>query len=180
MKKYLTILIVALVLLLSLLIGVTLPAQAAAKPGKCTSLHYVRTGDTLRYLSTIYKMDAWFIVQANNNQAQKPNYPIYLGSRLCIPNDPEGKPKKLAGYILDQVPADFYPRLLGRTITITAYGFGRSSTWIVKVDDKKYKPLFKPRVKGRYEQKYQVPVTSKLVCLKNITTDFQVCRKVIK
>ena len=166
-----------LVLLVVMAILIPFIVVQAAKPG-CESSHVVRASDTLRSLSTLYNIDAWWLVKANNKQAERPNYPIYLGSSLCIPESVSGTPKKLPAYVLDQPPADFYPRLSGKQITISAYNFGRGSIWLVKVDGKKARGTFKIASKALAVKSFTA--SGKLVCLKNIRTDFVLCRKTIQ
>ncbi len=165
--------------ILIIVIALLLPTfNVVAAKQSCKVLYRVGARDTLRSIAALYKMDPWWIIKANPAQAEPPNRPIYLGSSLCIPEDISGKPKKLAAYILDQSPADFFPRLVGKDIVIKAYNFGRGSIWLVKVDGTKVKGTFKATSKSVTTKAYRSP-SGKQVCLKNIRTDFLLCRKLI-
>lgn len=167
--------ITAIVLLLSVLAAlfITMSVGAAAD---CQSRYVVKPYDTLRTVSNRFDLVPWQVIKANRNQTERPNYPIYLGSSLCIPY-PTDENKKIADTILDQPPAYMYITQKGKELTIRAYGFAKDSNWHIKNGGEKIGKM-KMFKKGVTAKTIRTDKGLLNICLKNMTTDFVYCGKV--
>lgn len=153
------------------------PRSVMAAQPVCRNYHRVMPKDTLRTISLAWGVAAWDIVTANRAQMTKPNYPVFLGTRLCIPAA-SGTTKTLPAWVLDQPPAQLIARASGKTLTIDAYNFPLGSNWWVKVDGQK---LGKVKIlkKAHVAATFRLPAGARQVCLKNMTTDLSYCAAVI-
>lgn len=161
----------------SLILLAPLPAPALAAQPVCQHYHLVRPGETLRVISQAWKVAAWDIVAANRAMMTRPNYPVFLGSRLCIPAA-TGTTRVLPAWVLDQPPAQFFARASGKTMTIDAYNFPLGSNWWVKVDGEKLGKI-KILKKAHAAATFRLPSGASRVCLKNQLTDFNYCTSVV-
>jgi hypothetical protein len=164
---------ILIVLLLALVFAV--PAYAAKPP--CVSYYLVHKTDTLRNISVAVKVSPWDIFRANNDMMARPNYPIFYGMKLCIPA-PETD-KTFPAWVLDQPAARLYPRIVGKSLVLTAYNFPLNSNWYVKVNGQKIGKI-KVQKKAAWTTTYKLPPGASMVCLKNQMTDFAYCQKVIR
>lgn len=172
----------AKVLLVCMLAALTallapLPAPTLAAQPACLHRHTVKPGETLRFISQSWKVAAWDIVAANRAQMTKPNYPVFLGTRLCIPAA-SGTAKTLPAWVLDQPPAQLIIRAQGKNMAVDAYNFPLGSNWWVKVDGNKLGKI-KIFKKAHAAATYKLPAGARQVCLKNQMTDFNYCAAVI-
>lgn len=168
MKK----LLIAVLLVMFVFTGVVYAA-----PSPCAGHYVVVPGDTLRRVSTRLQVSPWDLFRANPFMMAKPNYPIFLGVRMCVPNPTSDK--TFPAWVLDQPAATLYPRAVGKNLVITANNFPRNSNWYVKVDGEKIGKI-KILNKGSFTKTFKLPAEAKMVCLKNQMTDFSYCQKVIK
>jgi hypothetical protein len=167
--------ITIIVLILSVLAAL-LVSSAVSAATDCKAHYVVKPYDTLRTVATRYKLDPWQVIKANRNQTEKPNYPIYLWSSLCIPY-PTYETKKIADTILDQPPAQMLITQKGKELTIRAYGFANGSNWFIREGgDKLGKMKIIKKVLTTRTLKTDAGLLT--VCLKNQMTDFLYCGKV--
>jgi hypothetical protein len=164
---------ILIVLLLALLF--TVPAYAAKPP--CVSYYLVYKADTLRKISAAVGVSPWDIFRANNDMMARPNYPIFYGMKLCIPA--KETDKTFPAWVLDQPAASLYPRIVGKSLVLTAYNFPLNSNWYVKVNGQKIGKI-KVQKKAAWTVSYKLPPNTSTVCLKNQMTDFAYCQKVIR
>jgi hypothetical protein len=175
-RKFFVLALLAL-LAASLILLAPLPAPALAAQPACQHYHLVKPGDTLRSISQAWKVAAWDLVAANRAQMTKPNYPVFLGTRLCIP-EASGTARVLPAWVLDQPPAQLIARAQGKSLAIDAYNFPLGSNWWVKVDGNKI-GKFKILKKAHAVASFKLPPKALRVCLKNQMTDFNYCSSVI-
>lgn len=167
--------IVIIVLILSSLAALLITSSADAA-ASCKARYVVKPYDTIRTIAARYKLDTWQVIKANRNQTERPNYPIYLGSSLCIPY-PTSETKKIADTILDQPPAFMVITQKGKVLTIQARGFANGSNWFVKNGGKKLGKL-KIVKKVLTTRTLKTDPGIQTICLKNQRTDFLYCGKV--
>jgi hypothetical protein len=165
----------AKILILVLLAMLTFTNTAYAEKPTCKSTYLVKAEDTLRKISVATGVSPYDIMRANKASMDKPNYPVFLGIKLCIPA-PETK-KTFPGYVLDQPAARLSAKQDGKSLIITTNSFPLGSNWVVKVDGKKTGKI-KIENKGAWSKSFRVSGSS--VCLKNQMTDFNYCAKVAK
>ena len=161
----------------SVLLSESPPLPVSAAQPACQHYHRVMPKDTLRSISQAWKVAPWDIVTANRAQMTKPNYPVFLGTRLCIPAA-SGTTRTLPAWVLDQPPAQFIARASGKTLTIDAYNFPLGSNWWVKVDGAKLGKI-KILKKAHAAATFKLPAGARQVCLKNMMTDLNYCAAVV-
>lgn len=167
----------AFVFLIIVLLVCDFPVVAAQLP--CEHRQTVYSTDTLRSISKAWNVPAWDIRQANQAMMQRPNYPVFLGARLCIPAS-TGTQKVLPAWVLDQPPARLFARASGKTLTLDAYNFPVGSNWSVKVDGNKIaRGKLKILKKSHAVATYRLPLNATRVCVKNQLTDFNYCTSVL-
>jgi hypothetical protein len=163
----------AKILILVLLVMFVFTNTAYAEQPACKSTYLVNADDTLRKISAATGVSPYDIMRANKASMAKPNYPVFLGIKLCIPA-PETS-KTFPAYVLDQPAARLSAKQDGKSLIIATNSFPLGSNWFVKVDGKK---IGKIRIekKGAWSKSFKLSGSS--VCLKNQMTDFNYCVKV--
>lgn len=152
-----------------------LPRATQAAQPQCKSYYTVYATDTLRKVSQKTGVSPYDIMRANKKMMLKPNYSIFLGTKLCIPNPTSDK--TFPAWVLDQPVATFYPRVEGKKVIVAAVNFPLGSNWTVRAGDKLGK--IKVLKKAAWSKTFPYSGQSQ-ICLKNHTTDFLYCRKAIK
>lgn len=161
----------------SVLLWETPPLPVSAAQPVCQHYHRVMPKDTLRTISRAWGVAAWDIVTANRAQMTKPNYPVFLGTRLCVPAN-SGTTRTLPAWVLDQPPAQLIARAQGKRLAIDAFNFPLGSNWWVKVNGAKLGKI-KILKKAHVAATFKLPAGARQVCLKNQMTDLNYCAAVV-
>lgn len=163
MKKFVPILI-----LIALLTS-AIPTSVAFASVSCKSRYVVQMDDTLRMISKKFNVHPWDIIHANNDYMQKPNYPFYVGERLCIP-DNSGTTRFVSNTVLDAPAAEYYAKYVNGQLKIFTVGFAVGSNWTVKTERGK---IGKIRIinKNWKEFSFRLSYKPTTVVLKNQLTD---------
>jgi len=173
-----------LILILSLL-AVSLPAGVSAADNKpsCSTRYTVKSGDSLGSIADKYNVKVVDIDKANNLHSP---YTIYVWQSLCIPanSKPESSHPDYAKYLA----ANFTANLTSEKVNIRTSNFPKGSTYYVKVAPvgtamSKYVKIGQLKTKsggvisaGFLLTKEMKKYNQLSVCLKNVTTDAQICR----
>lgn len=174
MNKTIKIAIAAVVF--ALILGAILLTISVSAATPCQARYVVKPRDTLRLISAKYKVDIWYIVKANRRQTERPNYPIYAWTTLCIPY-PEGAIKSVPAYVPDQPAGEFLFVQYGKKLTIYTNNFARNSNWWVK-DGRDKLGKIKVTKKGLWVKTINADPKLDRICLKNQRTDILLCGKV--
>lgn len=160
-----------------LFIMIVLVAVGSVDAAEACRTHYVvRPRDTLRIIADKYDTEPWYLVRANRVQAERPNYPIYAWSSLCIPYN-EGVAKVLPDRFLDQPAGEMLFTQRGQKLTVRTANFGLGSNWTIRAGNEKLGKL-KIVKKAMTEKTVNAPAKLQTACLKNQRTDFVLCGKV--
>jgi len=104
---------------------------------------------------------------------------LYLTYDAVHPVPASETDKTFPTWVLDQPAATLYPRIVGKSLVLTAYNFPLNSNWYVKVNGQKIGKI-KVQKKAAWTTTYKLPPGASMVCLKNQMTDFAYCQKVIR
>lgn len=161
---------------------------AAARPGtralanECKSFYVVHAGDTLGAIAAKY--DASIDDLTKTNRLYGPYHTIYVNQKLCIP----ANAKPLAGIpkFANALAADYKARINGNSLAIQTSNFPKGSGYYVKVGPAGSAAgqkigMFNTASGGSLSFNYALPeklakAAQVTVCLKNNTTDANVCR----
>jgi LysM repeat protein len=174
----------AIIVLALLLGGAFSPAVAAPDVSGCRAVHKVVEGDTLNLITEKYDVSLDYLVKYNGIYKDAPNFnsrrPIYVDQKICIPTGAPIWNEKTPTWA--SWPASNYTaKLVGNTLTIRTTWFNYPTTFYVKIGSQKVYLL-----KVKYQAttiSFPIPknlTTAKQVCLKNVTSDANVCRPILK
>ena len=165
----------------------TLPtaAKTTSKQVKCRAFYTIRPGDSLNSIARTYNITVDKLIKAN--KLSQP-LTIYVFQVLCIPSksQPYSTPVPKNSY---RLAADFIVIRRDNVLLITTTNFPRYSMYAVKLSSSLQPGNFKKLgflKTGKYsDDTYKIIIPNKLrrtqnmqVCLKNFSTDANICRKV--
>lgn len=161
--------------LLVLLVCIAIPTgiSIAAPITNCVSKYTVLPTDTLRAIAKKTGVTPWDIVLANRAYLKKPNYPVPLGIRLCIPK--HTATKSLPDYALDQPVATGRAVWKSGYLTVTIYNFAPGTVFMVKADNKVKLQNLKVVKKVKAERTFKYKDAPTRVCIKDMITDGLLC-----
>jgi hypothetical protein len=177
-KKYKFLIVLVL---LSLLVTLVPAGLAGAASAKCDTYYSVRRGDTLTSIGEKYDYAANQVVDAS--KLVKP-YSIYVGQRLCIPDDENKDAPKIDSKYTNKAAAYFTAGRAGDNLAIHTFLYPKTKV-LVKAGAAastraKYLNLGTQTVQG--DQTFKVKLPSELknvknlqVCLKDRTTSYLQC-----
>jgi LysM repeat protein len=156
-----------------------LPAKSALAAATCQTYYTVKAGDTLAAISIKYNVLVDDMVKAN--KLFDPYMTIYVRQSLCIPVKP--RPFTSATSTANRVAADYTTKLKGGLIYLYLRNFPNYSSFNVKVGPPPGEKLsqLNTRNNTNINVSYKLPdkllkAKQVIVCLKNMMTDFNICR----
>jgi spore germination protein YaaH len=174
-----------LLILAALALGMALviASQPARAADSCKATYTVRSGDTPAAIADKY--DVAFEAFTKANRLYSPYYTIYVNQALCIPATSKvynGSPNSATAQA-----ADYTARLNGKNVEISTSNFPKKNSYYVKVGPAgstagtKVGQLNTGSSGGSLKGSYPLPknlqsATQTTVCMKNNTTDANVCR----
>ena len=170
-----------LLVLLSLLVALVPAGVAGAASTKCDVTYTVKRGDTLTSVANKYALDAKTIVKAS--KLAKP-YTIYLGQKLCIPDNKDKDAPKIDDKYTKVPAAYFTAGRSGDKVVIYTFTYPKT-TVLVRAGTSAsstagYTKLGVQSVVPNKSYKFELPDKLKntrnlRVCLKDRTTSYLQC-----
>ncbi len=167
--------------LLAVLLGAAWP-RIEAQASNCQASYMVHAGDTLGAIADKYNASIDDLTKANRLYA--PYYTIYVNQKLCIPSG--AKPLSNIPKFANALAADYTARINGKTLAIQTKNFPKGSGYYVKVGPAGSVPsqkigMFNTASGGSLSFNFALPeklskAAQVSVCLKNNSTDANVCR----
>jgi LysM repeat protein len=171
-------------LLVLSMLAISLPTMPAAAAPTCRAIHSVKEGDTLNKISEKYNIDLNYLVKSNNIYKDAPSKnqrrSIYVYQRICIESGaPAWNGKKPTWG--DWPASNYTARLVNGKLEIHTTWFNYPTAYYVKIGSTKIGLL---SVKF-HNSTTTFPLTASqrkapTVCLKNLTTDANICRPILK
>ena len=175
-SKFLVVLV-----LLSLLVALVPAGVAGAASAKCDTYYSVRRGDTLASIGKKYDYAANQIV--HSSKLVKP-YSIYVGQKLCIPDEENKDAPKIDSKYTKNPAAYFNAGRNGDNLLIHTFTYPKTKV-LVKAGaapntERKFYNVTTQAVQGDQSFKVKLPselknVKSLQVCLKDRTTSYLQC-----
>jgi LysM repeat protein len=169
-----------LMLMIALLSAAWPPGSALA--AQCAATYTVKPNDSLSAVAIKYDVKVESLVLANKLYA--PNFTIYVAQKLCIPTDAPPL-ASIPGYA-NKLAADFKAAVKNNNLILTTTHFPLNNGFYVKVGPAGSAPaqrigLIKTINSSNGNYLLTLPETLKktkriAVCLKNYSTDANVCR----
>lgn len=172
--------ILIMLVIVGLLVAM-LPAGAFAA-AKCDSTYEVKRGDTLTSIGKKFDYAANQIVYAN--KLGKPNYTIYVGQRLCIPESKDSNAPKVDSKYANAAAAYFTAGRTTDSVLIYAYNYPKTNVIIRGASapntERKFYEIAKMTLQSNKAFKFKLPAELKnvktlQVCLKDRTTSYLQC-----
>jgi LysM repeat protein len=170
-----------LLVVLSLLVALVPAGVAGAASTKCDVTYTVKRGDTLTSVANKYSLDAKSVVQAS--KLGKP-YTIYVGQKLCIPDNKDKDAPKIDDKYTKVPAAYFTAGRSGNNVVIYTYTYPKT-TVLAKAGPAAsttsgYTKLGTASVQPNKAYKFELPDKLKnarnlRVCLKDRTTSYLQC-----
>lgn len=158
-----------------------LPAGAFAAT-KCDTTYEVKRGDTLATIGKKFGYAANQIVYAS--KLGKPNYTIYVGQRLCIPDGKNSNAPAVDSKYTNKAAAYFTAGRTTDSVLIYAFNYPKTNVIIKGASapntERKFYEIGKLALQNNKAFKYKLPAELKnvktlQVCLKDRTTSYLQC-----